>query len=129
VIKPWPALATDTLSASRTGTPPDRPDLANRFPGLHPGRRPRRLGHGHPGGDISGDRGQFRVDTRGERPAHPQVKFVLAQPTVYERGLEHLDHLLAVGVQRPQTAAVRSCHLISRPGHHQRLPTIAMQEG
>jgi hypothetical protein len=36
------------------------------------------------------------VGPRGERLAHPRVEFVLGQPTLHERGLEHLDHLLTV---------------------------------
>jgi hypothetical protein len=38
------------------------------------------------------------VGPRGERPAHPRVEFVPGQPTVHERGLQHVDYLLAVGV-------------------------------
>jgi hypothetical protein len=42
-----------------------------------------------------------------ERLADPQIEFVLSQPPLDERRLEHLDHLLAAG----------GCHLISRPCH------------
>jgi hypothetical protein len=51
-----------------------------------------------------------------ERLAHPQVKVVFGQLPPSERRLEHLDHLLAVGVGRAEvTPALRSCRLISRP--------------
>jgi hypothetical protein len=55
-----------------------------------------------------------------EGPAYPQVEFVFAQPPLDERRLEHLDHLLAVGVRRAELAtalALRGCYLISRPCH------------
>ena len=42
--------------------------------------------------------GQFRIGPRRERLAHPQVQFVLGQHAPHERGLESVDHLLAVGV-------------------------------
>ena len=35
---------------------------------------------------------------RCERLADPQVKFVPGQPSSHERGLEHIDHLLAIGM-------------------------------
>jgi len=34
----------------------------------------------------------------GERLAHPQVELVFVQPSLHDRGLEHADYLLAVGV-------------------------------
>jgi hypothetical protein len=62
---------------------------------------------------------QVRPGPRRQRPAHPQVKLVPVQPSMHERGLEHLDHLLAVGVRRPQaaTAARTCCYLVTRPRH------------
>jgi hypothetical protein len=36
--------------------------------------------------------------------ADPQVELVLGQPTLNERGLEHLGRLLAVGMRAPQPA-------------------------
>ena len=57
-----------------------------------------RLGSGRPGRDAGGDHGQFGIGARGERLAHPRVEVVLGQPGLCERGLEHVDHLLAVGV-------------------------------
>jgi len=38
-----------------------------------------RLGCGRLGGEVSGDRGQFRVGPRREHLAYPQVEFVLAE--------------------------------------------------
>jgi hypothetical protein len=58
-----------------------------------------------------------------EGPAYPQVEFVFGQPPLDERRLEHLDHLLAVGVRRAALAtalalALRGWYLTSRPCHH-----------
>jgi len=80
----------------------------------------RRPGSGQPGGgEVSSEGGQIGVGPRRERPADPQVEFVLVQPFLHERGLEHLDHLLAVGVRRPQVApAARACrYLVTWPRH------------
>jgi hypothetical protein len=72
-----------------------------------------RLGCGQPGGQISGDRGQVRVGPRRERLAHPQIEFVLGQPSLHEGGLEGADHLLPVGVRSPQVTAVsRPCRYL-----------------
>jgi hypothetical protein len=79
------------------------------------------LGAGRPGGDVSGERGQLRVGPRGKRLAHPHVELVLVQPALHERGLERGDHVLAVGVGRPQVAAARHCPLV-RSCHHRDLP-------
>jgi hypothetical protein len=57
-----------------------------------------RLGSGRPGGDVGGEGGQVRVGLRGERLADPQAELVPGQPSLHERGLEHVDYLLAVGV-------------------------------
>jgi hypothetical protein len=50
---------------------------------------------------------------------------VFVQPSLHERGFEHIDHLLAVGVRRPQVAAASRacCYLVSGSCHHRRLPT------
>jgi hypothetical protein len=56
-----------------------------------------------------------------ERLAHTGVELVFVQPALYERDLELLGRLLAVGVGRAEVAAVsafRGCYLISRPCHH-----------
>ena len=73
------------------------------------------LSCGQPGGNISDDQGQVRVGPRRERVAHPHVKLVSGEPSLHERDLESLNHLLAVGTGRPQAAAVRRCfcHLVS----------------
>ena len=54
-----------------------------------------------PAGDVGGDLGQFRIGPRGERLGHPRIKLVLSQQALYESGLEHIDHVLAVGVGTP----------------------------
>ena len=59
------------------------------------------------GGMSDRHRGQFRVGPRRQRLAHPQVELVLGQPPLHERGLEHFDRLLAVGVGRPEAATAR----------------------
>jgi hypothetical protein len=48
------------------------------------------------------------------------AELAAGQPTLRERGLEHVDHPLAVGMRRSQVAAaVESCHLfVSRSYHH-----------
>jgi len=49
----------------------------------------------------------------------PQVELVPVQPSLHERGLEHLNHLLAVSVRGPQaTAAAHACrYLVTWPCH------------
>jgi len=73
------------------------------------------------GRDVGGERGQVGVGPRGERPARPYVEFVPGQPAIHERGLQRLDHLLAVGVARPDPIAARTW-LVFRSYHHRRLP-------
>ena len=78
--------------------------LANRHDRRSRGQLPPRRGRpleGKQDGGIGGDCGQVRVGPRGERLAHPRIQFILGQPPLHERGLEHRDHLLAVGVRRP----------------------------
>ena len=102
---------------------------AHRRPGLRPDGRTRQLISDQPGGNVSGDRRQFRAGPRSERAAHPQVELVLGQLLLHERDLEHFDRLLPVGLRRQQVAAARpSCRqLVSRTSHHWHLPTSAMQ--
>src|SRR5437016_6337828 len=58
----------------------------------------------------------------------PRIQFTLGQPPLHERGLEHRDHLLVVGVRRPEVAtARRGCHLVSRLCRHWRLPASVLQ--
>jgi hypothetical protein len=70
-----------------------------RFPG-----RPRELGCCQRGGNVGGEGVQFRVGR--EHLADPQIKLVFGQPSLHERGLERVEHLLAVGLRRYQAAAV-----------------------
>ncbi len=88
--------------------------LVHRFPGGL-----RRPGSGQPGGDVAGEGGEVRVGPRRQSPADPQVELVPVQPSLHEGGLEHLDHLLAVGVGRPQAAMAARArrYLVSRPCH------------
>jgi hypothetical protein len=82
-----------------------------RFPG-----RPRGPGCRQHGGNVGGEGVQFRVGR--EHLADPQIKLVLGQPSLHERGLERVEHLLAVGPRRYQAAAVARacCYLVS--GHN-----------
>jgi hypothetical protein len=88
-----------------------------------PGRpaRPRRYGQsgGEAGGEASDSCAQVRVRTRDECLADPQVEVALGQRALRERGLELVDHLLALGVRHPQvTAARRGCRIpVYRPCH------------
>jgi hypothetical protein len=52
--------------------------------------------------------------------ADARVELIHSQPALHERGLEHVDDLLAVGVRRPHLAAARRhCGLfVSPPCHH-----------
>jgi hypothetical protein len=81
-----------------------------RFPG-----RLRGLGCCQRGGNVSGEGVQFRVGR--EHLADPQIKLVFGQPSLHERGLERVEHLLAVGLRRYQAAAIARtcCYLVS--GH------------
>jgi hypothetical protein len=69
-----------------------------------PGRPPERRSGRR---DAGGDRCQLRVVTGGERLADARVELVLGQPALRERGLEHVDRLVAVGVRRQHVAAAR----------------------
>jgi hypothetical protein len=62
------------------------------------------------GRDVGGDRGQLRVGLRRERLAHSYLELILGQPLLRERGLEHFNRLLAVGIRRPQVAAALLLH-------------------
>jgi hypothetical protein len=88
----------------------------------------RRLGCSLPGGKVSSEGGQLRDGSRPERLTHPQVELVPVQPSLHEAGLEHFDHLLAVGVRRAQAAegACARCYLVSRSCHPGYLPTSTM---
>jgi hypothetical protein len=81
-----------------------------RFPG-----RPRGLGCCQRGGNVGGEGVQLRVGR--EHLADPQIKLVFSQPSLHERGLERIEHLLAVGLRRYQAAAAARarCYLVS--GH------------
>jgi hypothetical protein len=68
---------------------------------------------GRSAGDVGGECGQVGVGPRGERPARPRGEFFLRQPAIHERGLQRLDHLLAVGVARPEPVMSRRRVLLS----------------
>jgi hypothetical protein len=72
---------------------------------LRPGGLARHAGGKRPGGDVVRQRGQWRVGPCGERLARPHVKLVFGQPTLHERDLKQVDHVLAVGVSRPEMPA------------------------
>jgi hypothetical protein len=84
--------------------------LVNRLPGGL-----RRSGSGQPGGEVSSEGGQVRAGPRRERLADPQVELVLVQTSLHERGLERPDHLLTVGMRRPQMTPARRFQFVSRP--------------
>ena len=86
-----------------------------------PPRRARRRRDGGDGRDVDGQCGQVGVGPRGQRLAGPRVEFSLIQPSVYERVLQRLDYLLAVGVARPQPVTARRLPLL-RSCHRQHLP-------
>jgi hypothetical protein len=84
----------------------------------------RRLRTDQPGRDVSGEGAQVRMGPRREHQADPQVELVLGQAALHERGLEHVDHLLAVGVRGPQVAVASRArrYLVPRPDCHRHLP-------
>jgi hypothetical protein len=71
-------------------------------PGLWPRRR-----CGQPGRNIGGNQGQFGEGARSERLADPGVELILGHQAVHVCGLERVDHVLTVGVGRPQAAVAR----------------------
>jgi hypothetical protein len=75
---------------------------------LPPGRPARQPGSGQADGNAGGYRGQVRIGTRCVRLADPVAELAAGQPARHERGLEHVDHPLAVGMRRPQLARSRS---------------------
>jgi hypothetical protein len=84
----------------------------------------RRLRTDQPGRHVSGEGAQVRIGPRREHLADPQVELVLGQAALHERGLEHVDHLLAVGVRGPQVAVASRArrYLVPRPDCHRHLP-------
>jgi hypothetical protein len=54
--------------------------------------------------EVGGERGQVGVAPGGKRVAGTRVKLVLGQSALDERGFEHVEHLLAVGVGGPEAA-------------------------
>jgi len=90
----------------------------HRDPAPRPDGWPTGQGSDQLSGDVGGDRGQLPVGAGRERLAAPRVEFVPDQPALHERGLEQVDHPLAVGVRGPQ--ACRG----SRFWSHRRLPTV-----
>jgi hypothetical protein len=70
--------------------------------------------------EVAGDRGQFGIGPRRERLVHPEVELAFGQPVFYERSLEYLDRLLAVGLRRAElpVACGPCCNLVFRSCHH-----------
>ena len=118
-------LALEECSPMHPMRPPSI--VVNRLPGPCPGAGLRRLGCGRSGWE-GGNHGQIRVGSRREHLAHSYVKVLFGQSSLYERGLEHLDHMLAVGIGGPKAApGRRACRLlISRVCHHRYLPLNSM---
>ena len=76
-----------------------------------------------PSGDVGGDRSQLRIGPRGQHLPHPRAELLFGQPALHKRGLERLDHLLAIGVRRPQAAAAsRACRYLVTRSHHSPAP-------
>jgi len=90
----------------------------------------RRLRTDQPGRDVSGEGAQVRIGPRREHLADPQVELVLGQAALHERGLEHVDHLLAVGVRGPQVAVASRArgYPVPRPDRHRHLPRARSTE-
>src|SRR5215470_11486504 len=65
---------------------------------------------------VGGERGEVRIGPCGKHLADPYVQLVPGQPALHERGLDGVDHVLAVSVRRPQTAVIGyGCgHLVAR---------------
>ena len=97
------------------------PDPAAALTSGH--RRAGAGGHADPGRgrDVGGERGQVGAGPRGQRLARSRVEFAPGQPTLHERVLQRLDHLLAVGVPRPEPVTARRCRVL-RSCHHRYLP-------
>ena len=107
----------DEQAAARSSGRPGQRPAAGR------GRRPSRAGReraGRRGRDVGGQCGQVGAGPRGQRLAHPRVELSLGQPSMHEGGLQRLDHLLAVGVTRPEPVTARRCPVL-RSCHHQHL--------
>ena len=100
--------------------------ITQRWPGLRPGCPPRRHGVGQTGGQVGGERGQLPMGPRGECLAQPCIQLGFGQHALHERGLEHVDHMLAIGMRRPQIATGRCvcCTLVTRPCRHRYHPHL-----
>ena len=71
------------------------------------------------GVEVGGQRGQVGVAPGGERVAGPRIKLVLGQLALHERGLEEVDHLLAVcgpAQAQPIAAAITGSQLVMLAG-------------
>jgi hypothetical protein len=75
-----------------------------------------------PGGDVAGNRRQFRISARSERLADPRVELLFGHQAIHVRGFERVDDPVAVGVGCAQAPTVVPCHLASWPGHLSCLP-------
>jgi hypothetical protein len=104
--------------------------MAHRRRGLRLGRLARRLVSDLPGGDVGGDRGQFRIGPRHECVAYPRVELVFGNPALDKRSLEHVDYVLAVSMGRPDAAAACRCyrHLAFRLCCHPASRTVQCSE-
>jgi hypothetical protein len=115
----------DAQAAASSGRRPgQRPAAHRRRPPYR--RRPlRRACCGPATRNVGGERGQLGSGPRGQRLARPHAEFVPCQLAPHERGLQRLDHPLAVGVARPELVAARRRVLRSR--HHQPFRASTMQ--
>ena len=99
--------------------------LVHRRRGRRRGGLARRQRPDQPGRKVGGDRGQVPMGPRGECLAHPRIQLGFAQHALHERGLEHIDHMLAIGMRRPQIPAGRvCCALVTRPCRHRYHPHL-----
>ncbi len=72
--------------------------MAYRPPALRLHRLARRLVCDLPGGNVGGDHGELAVSSRHNCLANPRLKLFFCNPTMHKRGLEHIDHVLAVSI-------------------------------
>ena len=135
----WPAAATATPTPAMVPAIAPAPTLTARSPpGCAPGRTfgrgrgrgPGGGGLGLVGGEVGGEGSQVGVGPRRERLADPRVQLVLGQPALDERGLEGVDHVLAIGVRGSHATAARGPRprLISRARHRRHLLRVPRSE-
>ena len=117
----------DQQAARLDGGPCQRPAACQGGRARHPGPGPDGRGGRviQPGRarDVGGDCVQLGVSSRGEHLARSCVEFVPGQPALRERVLQRVDHMLAVGVARPEAAKARCCRVLRSCDHRHTSPS------